>query len=301
MKSHNGSAAGPVVVYLGPSLRADEARDLLRAQYLGPVRCGDILRIRRTKPRAIGIVDGLFESTSAVWHKEILLAIEDGIDVFGASSMGALRAAELATFGMVGLGKIFEVYRNGTYIDDDEVALLHAPAASGYAPLSEAMVNIRATVASAVAAGVISAESGDRVIRCAKDTFYQERSFATAISTHGAAAQTAKKRAAFAASSTPAATSIRSGSTRSSSSSTLHASRCGRAANRDPQLECTARTSFAVCNTRSRATRSSPPTARFRPGSMSPTKRGRSAHPMLCYGGWRSFCLLRMRLRPCKA
>ncbi len=173
--------AGEIVVFLGPSLPVEEARRTLRAQYLPPVCCGDVLRVRRIKPRVIAIIDGLFETTAAVWHKEILLALEDGIAVFGASSMGALRAAELAPFGMVGVGKIFEAYREGLYTDDDEVALLHGTAAHGHRALSEAMVNIRATVARAVEAGVIGSESGERVIRCAKETFYQERSLAGAI------------------------------------------------------------------------------------------------------------------------
>ena len=59
--------------------------------------------------------------------------------------------------------------------------MLHGPAAMGYAATSEAMVNIRATVAAALGAGAIAAESADRVIRCAKDTFYQERSLDDAI------------------------------------------------------------------------------------------------------------------------
>ena len=106
---------GEIVVFLGPSLSADEARRTLRARYLSPVRCGDVLRVRRLKPRAIAIVDGLFESVASVWHKEILLALEDGIAVYGATSMGALRAAELEPFGMIGIGTIFEAYRDGVY------------------------------------------------------------------------------------------------------------------------------------------------------------------------------------------
>jgi len=173
---------GPdIVVFLGPSLPVDDARRILPARYLGPARCGDVLRARRLSPRAIALVDGLFASTPATWHKEILLALDDGIAVFGASSMGALRAAELAPFGMIGVGAIFEAYRDGVYTDDDEVALLHGPAGSDYRELSEAMVNIRATVARAVACDVICPESAERVVRHAKDTFYQERSIATAI------------------------------------------------------------------------------------------------------------------------
>ena len=140
-----------------------------------------MLRARRLSPRVIAIVDGVFARTAAIWHKEILLALDDGISVFGASSMGALRAAELVPFGMVGIGRIFEAYRDGLYTDDDEVALLHGPIDSGYREMSQAMVNIRATVAHAVSSGVIHPDSGERVIGCAKATFYQVRSLDAAI------------------------------------------------------------------------------------------------------------------------
>ena len=89
-----------------------------------------------SEPQAIGIIDGYFQWAPAVWHKEILWAIQQGVHVFGAASMGALRAAELAPFGMRGVGRIFEAYRDGVlpgsgdepFEDDDEVAVVHGPA-----------------------------------------------------------------------------------------------------------------------------------------------------------------------------
>lgn len=39
-----------------------------------------------------------------------------------------LRAAELHSFGMEGVGRILESYRDGILTDDDEVALVHGPA-----------------------------------------------------------------------------------------------------------------------------------------------------------------------------
>lgn len=170
-----------VVVFLGPTLPTADARRMLPARYLGPARCGDVLRARRLRPRAIAIVDGVFARTAAVWHKEVLVALDEGIDVYGASSMGALRAAELATFGMIGVGRIFEAYRDGVYTDDDEVALLHGPAESGYREMSEAMVNIRATMAHAVVKGIVGSDAAEAVIRDAKATFYQERVLVRAI------------------------------------------------------------------------------------------------------------------------
>jgi hypothetical protein len=63
--------------------------------------------------------------------------------------MGALRAAELHSFGMIGVGSIFEGYRDGTLTDDDEVTVVHSDAEGGYRPLSTAMVDMRATLARA--------------------------------------------------------------------------------------------------------------------------------------------------------
>ena len=83
-------------VFLGPSLPLDQARAILDAIYLPPVQQGDLLRLLELKPRYVGIIDGYFETVPAVWHKEILLAMSQGVHVFGAASMGALRAAELS-------------------------------------------------------------------------------------------------------------------------------------------------------------------------------------------------------------
>lgn len=89
--------------------------------------------------------------------------------------MGALRAAELHPFGMQGIGKIFEAYRDGELEDDDEVAVLHAPADAGFLTLSEPMVNIRATLEEAKRNGVIDAAASDQLERLTKKTFYQGR------------------------------------------------------------------------------------------------------------------------------
>ena len=144
-------------VFLGPSLPLAEARRILDAVYLPPVSMGDVYRLMARGPRVIAIIDGLFERTPAVWHKEILFALSRGVRVLGASSMGALRAAELAAFGMEGVGEIFEAFHRGELEDDDEVAVAHAPAADGYRSLSDAMVNLRAGLREARDAGRISA------------------------------------------------------------------------------------------------------------------------------------------------
>lgn len=182
------------VVFVGPTLSAAQAHETLAAEFLPPVRQGDVYRaVVRHRPRAIGIVDGIFQHVPAVWHKEILWAMTQGVHVFGAASMGALRAAELCAFGMQGVGRIFEAYRSGvlepfvdeSFEDDDEVAVIHGPAETGYVALSEAMVNIRCTLAAAELAGVIGAATRDSLSSAAKRMFYQERSYESLIERAG--------------------------------------------------------------------------------------------------------------------
>jgi hypothetical protein len=166
-----------VCVFTGPTLSPEEGRAVLDALYLPPVSQGDVYRAAQRRPVAIGIIDGYFEQVPAVWHKEILWAMSRGIHVFGSASMGALRAAELEPFGMVGVGGIFEDYRTAVLEDDDEVAVVHAQADMGYRILSEAMVNIRSTLEAAEAAGIVSASTHAALVRCAKGLFYPERSY----------------------------------------------------------------------------------------------------------------------------
>lgn len=166
-----------VVIYLGPSAPVSAARAILDADYRPPVRHGDVWRALEEKPRIIGIADGVFEQTPAVWHKEILAALDAGVHVFGAASMGALRAAELHPFGMRGVGAIFEMFRDEVWSDDDEVALAHGPAETGYANLSLPMANLRFTVAAAARDGVLDASEAALVIDAAKAIYHAERTW----------------------------------------------------------------------------------------------------------------------------
>jgi hypothetical protein len=165
------------VVFTGPTLPPAEAATILEAEYLPPAAIGDVYRAALQRPWAIGIIDGFFESTPSVWHREVLWAMAQGIHVFGAASMGALRAAELSAFGMVGVGEIFAAYRDGVIEDDDEVAVVHGPPELGYVQLSEAMVNIRASLRRATAARIIEPATAARLIEIGKALFYKERSY----------------------------------------------------------------------------------------------------------------------------
>ena len=146
-----------VCIFTGPTISAAEAARELDAVYFPPAAEGDVYRASLQRPQVIGIIDGYFQDMPSVRLKEILWAMSRGIHVFGSASIGALRATELAAFGMEGVGEVFAAYRDGTLEEDDEVAVAHGLAETGYRPLSEAMVNIRATLAAAEAAGVLPA------------------------------------------------------------------------------------------------------------------------------------------------
>lgn len=168
-----------VCVFLGPSLPLHEAVALLPvAEFLPPVKLGDVYALARRGDIAyIAIIDGRFESIPAVWHKEILYAMAQGITVAGASSMGALRAAELHAIGMIGVGSVFADYRDGVLEDDDEVTLVHGPPEAGHPNLSIAMVNLRNAFSAAVAAGHLQQDIADEVIAQLKALYYPERTW----------------------------------------------------------------------------------------------------------------------------
>jgi len=168
---------GPQVVFLGPSLAHDEAREILPdAILLPPAQMGDVLgALNRYRPHAIGLVDGTFRSTMSVFHKELLYSVDQGVWTLGASSMGALRASETHRFGVIGIGSVFEAYASGMFEDDDEVALTHADASAGYRSLSDAMVTIRATLEAAHGAGLITREECDRLTAMQKARYFPDR------------------------------------------------------------------------------------------------------------------------------
>lgn len=167
------------VVFLGPSLSLARASELLGgAIFLPPCAMGDVLTaLQCHQPQVIAIIDGVFECTPAVWHKEILYALSRGVTVFGGGSMGALRAAELHAFGMRGAGHIFEAFASGRLDGDDEVAVAHLAAEHQYRLLSEPLVNLRYGLELAQAASIIDESERQALVATMKRRHYPERSW----------------------------------------------------------------------------------------------------------------------------
>ncbi len=177
------------VVFVGPTLKASDIRRNGRDfRFRPPVADGDVFRVVAAGASAIGIIDGYFETRPAIRHKEILWAISRGVRVYGAASMGALRAAELGRFGMIGVGSIYEAFADGRLENDDAVAVSHGPAELGFPAVSEALVDIQATVDQATGMGVLKDGEADLIVKAAQSLYFKDRAWPTiarALSGHG--------------------------------------------------------------------------------------------------------------------
>lgn len=165
-----------LVVYLGPSLSLSAAREILDANYLPPIRRGDLAKVADST-RAVGIIDGEFFQSLAVSPKEVLKTISRGIRVYGAASMGALRAAETCDLGMIGVGKIFAMFRDGVLDADDEVAVAYDP--ESYRTLSDPLVNLRCALEAAVADGAIGNALAKELLQAMQSRYFPLRSLRT--------------------------------------------------------------------------------------------------------------------------
>jgi hypothetical protein len=166
-----------VHIFAGPTLRHAEIRRRIGdATVHAPVKQGDLLRLRLRAGDVVLIIDGVFHHELPVRHKEILNAMSEGATVIGASSMGALRAAELYSYGMIGVGSIFEMYRDGVIEADDEVAVTQGPPPD-WRPQSEALVNIRHAAQLCADSSIVPEAHVEQIVDVARRLPYPQRTW----------------------------------------------------------------------------------------------------------------------------
>jgi hypothetical protein len=174
-----------VIIYTGLSLPFDEARQILDSHddveviYKRPIKRGDLGHDIKENPDIIGIIDGVFHQNSSVGHKEILNVINKGVTVVGSSSMGALRASELDTLGMIGIGYVYEQYATGKVASDDDVAVMLDN--ETLESLSEPLINMDYVFTNAASENIITQDEKDELIRIAKSTFYPKRNYSQTL------------------------------------------------------------------------------------------------------------------------
>jgi hypothetical protein len=164
------------VLFIGPSLPPAEAAQLLEADVSvrPPARRGDFEELSPAV-NLVAVVDGVFFADQAVSPREILGALRRGVRVLGASSMGALRAAELDSFGMEGLGEVYRMYADGELTSDADVALAFDPE-TGRA-ITEPVVNIVQMTRLAVAAAVLEETTAHQVVEMARSIYFTDLTY----------------------------------------------------------------------------------------------------------------------------
>lgn len=165
-----------IFIFAGPSIHSID-RQTPGMRFMPPASQGDVIRCLATDPKAIAIIDGYFGMRLSVHQKEILEALEQGVPVYGAASMGALRAAELTDFGMVGVGGIFAEYHAGTLNADADVAVTHAPEELGFTATTIAAVDFRATISAA--RGSFDKADLDHLLDISEGLHFSKRDLAT--------------------------------------------------------------------------------------------------------------------------
>ena len=166
-----------VIAFAGPSLAAAERKRFKGIRFEPPARQGDVWRALERGPKVIALIDGVFESEPSVWHHEIRSALASGVAVFGASSMGALRAVELAPYGMIGVGEVYRGYASRKWSDDAAVALLHGRAEHGFRALTVPLVTVDDALRAACAAKLITQAAAAKLSPVAKAMHFHDRTW----------------------------------------------------------------------------------------------------------------------------
>ncbi len=174
-----------IIAFTGPSLPAEVRRTFTDVDWRPPAAAGDLLRLDVPGGATICLIDGYFDHRPAVRHKELLLLLSKGVRVLGASSIGALRAAEMRPQGLIGVGPIYRAYARGTITGDDEVALIHAPAELGWKPLSVPLVDVRATLCRALRERILDRDGAHALLGAARSIHYVDRDWPRVLDLHG--------------------------------------------------------------------------------------------------------------------
>lgn len=167
----------PLIAFSGPSVSSLDRSVFPEVDWRPPCEAGDLLRLDAGAKDVVCIIDGWFDHRPAVRHKEILELLSRGVRILGASSIGALRAAEMAPFGMEGVGAIFRAYAAGRITGDDEVALAHGPVDWHWRPLSVPLVDVRATLQRALRVRAATRMETEALLRAARSFHYLDRTW----------------------------------------------------------------------------------------------------------------------------
>ena len=162
-----------LAVFAGPSLPVADRIQVANVTYLPPA-CRHDVRDASERYDAILLIDGVFHHDLAVSTKEVYGAAKHAT-VFGAASIGALRAAENWRYGVRPLGIVARWYIEAVIDGDDEVAVLMGR--TDHRALSVPLVNVRYLCRLCVRRGLLHSDVTSEIISRARQIFYPERTW----------------------------------------------------------------------------------------------------------------------------
>lgn len=181
-----------IVVFCESTISQEEVRSLLAptdrpVTVCPPATQGDVISAVLARPTvAVALIDVLYDSQPTVWHEELLWCLQQGIGVYGSSSLGAARAVELQPFGAVAVGAVASYLSGEEVVDESDVVTAVATSAArsaldtGLGPnrtSSVPLVSLRATLADATAAGVLSQPQTNQLIQLISTWFHATRTW----------------------------------------------------------------------------------------------------------------------------
>jgi hypothetical protein len=166
-------------VYGGPSLELIPSSLLKYATLLPPIKRSDLEELMQShKPAFCFIVDGLFGANMSVTPTECRQLIENGWTICGCSSIGALRAADLWSMGMIGFGSIYYQYRLGYLKSDADVAVIYEETKAGnYKELTVSIVHLLFLLKHLQKVELIEQIQLNRMLLKAKRIFWVDRTW----------------------------------------------------------------------------------------------------------------------------
>jgi hypothetical protein len=161
-------------IFAGPSLAGRTLPPGI--QTFPPASRGALTAALTSGYSRIGFVDGALEESERLPLRELREALATpGVTVVGGASMGAVRAVQLESEGMQGVGRVFRLFRRGSLADSEEVYVLHAPAALRYRCLTLPLVNIRYTLRALRLAAHLSRAEEEALVRYVRDVPWFDR------------------------------------------------------------------------------------------------------------------------------
>jgi hypothetical protein len=173
----NKRLTGPVqrtCVFAGPSLSGNTPP--ARIDLLPPATRGSLAAAVRAGYTRIGLIDGAIEDADRLPLGELRQALATpDVEILGGASMGAVRAAQLGSAGMRGVGRVFRLFRRGSITNSDEVYVLHAPEALRYRCLTLPLVNVRYTLRAVRRIGCLAPADEHAIIKYLCDVPWFDR------------------------------------------------------------------------------------------------------------------------------